>query len=48
MSTLHALDTTLIPQATDPEMKAMLQQQARPAVAMHYQEALKLRDQVAR
>ena len=48
MSTLHALDTTLIPQATDPEMKAMLQQQARPAVAMHYQQALQLRDEVAR
>jgi putative membrane protein len=47
MSTLHALDTTLIPQATDPAMKAMLQQQARPAVAQHYQEALRLRDQVA-
>lgn len=48
MATLHALDTTLIPQATDPEMKAMLQQQVRPAVAQHYQQALQLRDQVAR
>ena len=47
MSTLHALDTTLIPQATDPQMKAMLQQQVRPAVAQHYQQALQLRDQVA-
>ena len=48
MSTLHALDTTLIPQATDAQMKMMLQQQVRPAVAQHYQEALQLRDQVAR
>jgi putative membrane protein len=47
MSTLHALDTTLIPQATDAQMKAMLQSQVRPAVAQHYQEALRLRDQVA-
>jgi len=47
MSTLHALDTTLIPQATDPQMKAMLQQQVRPAVAQHYEQALQLRDRVA-
>ena len=42
MNTLHALDTSLIPFARDPEMKAMLQQQARPAVAQHYQEVLQL------
>lgn len=48
MSTLHALDTSLIPNAKDPQMKAMLQQQARPAVAQHYAQALALRDAVAR
>ena len=47
MSTLHALDTSLIPQAKDPQMKAMLQQQVRPAVADHYARALALRDAVA-
>jgi len=47
MSTLHALDTSLIPQARDPQMKAMLQQQVRPAVAMHFAEAQRLRDAVA-
>ena len=47
MATLHALDTSLIPQAKDPQMKAMLQQQVRPAVADHYARALALRDSVA-
>jgi putative membrane protein len=46
-STLHALDTSLIPQAKDPQMKTMLQQQVRPAVAEHYTRALALRDAVA-
>ncbi len=47
MQTLHALDTSLIPQAKDPQMKAMLQQQVRPAVADHYARAVALRDAVA-
>jgi putative membrane protein len=47
MMTLNALDTTLIPQAKDPQMKAMLQRQVRPAVADHLKQAQLLRDQVA-
>lgn len=46
MSTLHALDTSLIPNARDPQMKAMLQQQARPAVAAHYAEGRRLHEAV--
>jgi putative membrane protein len=42
MSTLHALDTSLIPNARDPQMKTMLTQQARPAVAAHYAEAQRI------
>ncbi len=48
LMTLSGLDTSLIPQAKDPQMKAMLQQQVRPAVAMHLTEAQGLRDAVAR
>jgi putative membrane protein len=48
LMTLNGLDTSLIPQAKDPQMKAMLQQQVRPAVAMHLTEAQALRDAVAR
>ncbi len=48
LMTLNGLDTSLIPQAKDPQMKAMLQQQVRPAVAMHLTEAQGLRDAVAR
>lgn len=47
MMTLNALDTTLIPQTKDPQMKAMLQRQVRPAVADHLKQAQVLRDQVA-
>ena len=48
MTTLHALDTSLIPNARDPQLKTMLQQQVRPAVAAHYVEAQRLLDQVMR
>jgi putative membrane protein len=44
MSTLHALDTSLIPNAKDPQMRAMLQQKARPAVAGHYTESRRILD----
>jgi putative membrane protein len=44
MSTLHALDTSLIPNARDPQMKTMLQQQVRPAVAEHYAQARRIAD----
>lgn len=46
MATLHALDTSLIPQARDPQMKTMLQQQVRPAVANHYAEAMRIQEAV--
>ena len=38
MMTLHTLDTSLIPQAQDPQLRTMLQQQVRPAVAAHLQQ----------
>lgn len=47
MSTLHALDTSLIPNTKDPQMKAMLRDVVRPAVAGHYVQAIALRDAVA-
>lgn len=40
--TLHALDTTLIPSTTDPDMRAMLSEQVRPAVAAHLVRAQQL------
>jgi putative membrane protein len=40
--TLHALDTTLIPSTTDPDMRAMLQDRVRPAVAEHLQRAMQI------
>lgn len=40
--TLHALDTTLIPNTRDPEMRTMLQQRVRPAVAQHLQQAMQI------
>ena len=42
MNTLHALDTSLIPNARDAQMKTMLSQQVRPAVAAHYAEAQRI------
>ena len=47
MNTLNALDTSLIPNARDPEMQAMLRNVVRPAVADHYVRAVALRDAVA-
>ena len=47
MNTLNALDTTLLPNARDPEMQAMLRDVVRPAVADHYVRAIALRDAVA-
>jgi putative membrane protein len=40
--TLHALDTTLIPNTRDPQMRAMLQDRVRPAVAQHLMRAQQL------
>lgn len=40
--TLHALDTTLIPNARDPQMRAMLQDRVRPAVADPLARAMQL------
>jgi putative membrane protein len=40
--TLHALDTTLIPNTRDPDMRTMLQQRVRPAVADHLARAMQL------
>ncbi|HEX6039055.1 DUF4142 domain-containing protein [Longimicrobium sp.] len=40
--TLHALDTTLIPNTRDPEMAAMLRDRVRPAVADHHQRAMQI------
>ncbi|HEX8432200.1 MAG TPA: DUF4142 domain-containing protein [Longimicrobium sp.] len=41
-ATLKALDGTLIPNATDPQMKAMLTDKVRPAVARHLEEARRI------
>jgi len=46
-TTLKTLDTSLIPQARDAEMKAMLQRQVRPAVAEHLAEAKRLHHAMA-
>lgn len=46
--TLDALDKALIPSATDPQLKAMLQDQVRPAVAQHLEQAQQLQQQVGR
>ncbi len=40
--TLKTLDTSLIPEADDAEMRTMLQQQVRPAVADHLRQAKQL------
>lgn len=48
MTTLHTLDTSLIPEANDPEMKAMLQNVVRPKVAAHLEQAKALHHQVIR
>jgi putative membrane protein len=40
-TTLQALETTLIPNAKDPQVKALLEK-ARPAVAAHLADAQKL------
>jgi len=42
--TLQSLDTSLIPNAQDPQLKTMLQQQVRPAVVGHLAEAMRLND----
>ncbi len=44
-ATLQALETTLIPNAKDPQMKQMLEQ-ARPAVAQHLADAQKLQGSI--
>lgn len=44
-ATLQALETTLIPNARDPQMKAMLEK-ARPAVAQHLADAQKLQGSI--
>ena len=44
--TLKTLDTTLIPQADDPQMKAFLQNEVRPAVAAHRQEIMNIPHQM--
>jgi putative membrane protein len=41
-ATLKALDGMLIPNATDPQMKAMLTDKVRPAVARHLEEARRI------
>ena len=38
MMTLHTLDTSLIPQADDPQLRAMLRDQVRPAVVAHLEQ----------
>jgi putative membrane protein len=48
MLTLHTLDTSLIPEADDPQMKAMLRDVVRPKVAAHLQQAQALQVQVIR
>lgn len=40
--TLHALDTTLIPNTRDPDMQAMLRERVRPAVAEHLARAMQI------
>ena len=45
--TLKTLDTSLIPLATDPDMKNMLQNQVRPAVARHLARIKQINDQMA-
>ena len=47
-ATLNALDKALIPSATDPQLKSMLQDQVRPAVAQHLEQAQQLQQQVGR
>lgn len=47
-TTLKTLDTSLIPQARDAEMKAMLSQRVRPAVAQHLAEAKRLHEAMAK
>ena len=44
--TLNTLDTSLIPLATDPDMKAMLQNTVRPAVVRHLAEIKRINDQM--
>ena len=45
--TLNTLDTSLIPLATDPDMKAMLQNQVRPAVVRHLAQIKQIHDQMS-
>ena len=45
--TLKTLDTSLIPLATDPDMKAMLQNQVRPAVVRHLARIKQIHDQMS-
>ena len=45
--TLKTLDTSLIPLATDPDMKTMLQTQVRPAVVRHLARIKQIHDQMA-
>lgn len=47
-TTLDALDKALIPSATDPQLKTMLQDTVRPAVAQHLEQAQQLQQQVGR
>ncbi len=44
--TLNTLDTSLIPLATDPDQKAMLQNQVRPAVVRHLARIKQIHDQM--
>lgn len=45
--TLMTLDTSLIPSAKDPEMKAMLRDTVRPAVVQHLQRIKQIHDSMA-
>lgn len=45
-TTLLTLDTTMIPECDDPEMKAFLQNTVRPAVVMHLQQVKQIHDQL--
>ena len=47
MTTLHALETSLIPNARDAEMRTMLQNEVLPTVRQHYQEAIRLRTEIS-
>lgn len=47
MTTLHALETSLIPNARDAEMRAMLQNEVLPVVRQHYEEAMRLRTEIS-